>query len=110
MSARCPLGYLFGISFSQSLKFASLQRFERENLYMLGFGWSSYYYLGKFDVLGSVDRLCHLIVAFHLFLAHLSRRLIGELIGYPRSGVHPSVRRPSVHNAQRSSSPKPLGR
>ena len=30
----------------------------------------------------------------------------GELIGYPWSGVRPS----SVHNAQRSSSPKPLGR
>ena len=40
-------------------------------------------------------------------LAHLSRRLIGELIVYPWSGV----RRPSsVHNAQTSSSPKPLGR
>ena len=25
-----------------------------------------------------------------LFLAHLSRRLIGELIGYPWSGVSPS--------------------
>ena len=45
-------------------------------------------------------------------LAHLSQRLIGELIGYSWSGVRPSsVRRPSsvvVHNAQRSSSPKPL--
>ena len=33
-----------------------------------------------------------------LFLAHLSRRLTGELIGYPwirRPSVHPSVRRPS---------------
>ena len=48
------------------------------------------------------------------FLAHLSRRLIGELIVYPWSGV----RRPSssssvvvvVHNAQTSSSQKPLGR
>ena len=50
-------------------------------------------------------------------LAHLSRRLIGELIVYPWSGVRrPSVRRPSgvrpssVHNAQTSSSQKPLGR
>ena len=42
-----------------------------------------------------------------VFLAHLSRRLIGELIVYPWSGV----RRPSsVHNAQTSSSQKPLGR
>ena len=39
------------------------------------------------------------------FLAHLSRRLIGELIGYSWSGVRPL----SVHSAQRSSSPKPLG-
>ena len=31
---------------------------------------------------------CH----FYPFLAHLSRRLIGELIGYPWSGVRPSVR------------------
>ena len=47
----------------------------------------------------------------YVFLAHLSRRLIGELIGYPWSGVRPSVvcRPSSVHNAQRSSSPKPLG-
>ena len=29
------------------------------------------------------------------FLAHLSRRLIGELIGYSWSGVNPSVIRPS---------------
>ena len=40
-------------------------------------------------------------------LAHLSRRLIGELIVYPWSGV----RRPSVdHKAQTSSSQKLLGR
>ena len=42
------------------------------------------------------------------FLAHLSQRLIGELIMlivYPWSGVCPS----SVHNAQTSSSQKPLG-
>ena len=29
------------------------------------------------------------------FFAHLSRRLTGELIVYPCSGVRPSVRRPS---------------
>ena len=40
-----------------------------------------------------------------IFLAHLSLRLIGELIVYPWSGVRPS----SVHNGQTSSSPKPLG-
>ena len=41
-------------------------------------------------------------------LAHLSQRLIGELIVYPWFGVR---RRPSaVHNAQTSSSQKPLGR
>ena len=50
------------------------------------------------------------------FLAHLSRRLIGELIVYPWSGVRrrPSsvVVRPSsvVHNAQTFSSQKPLAR
>ena len=54
---------------------------------------------------------------YHGFLAHLSRRLIGELIVYPWSGVRRTssvVCRPSVlvvvHNAQTSSSPKPLGR
>ena len=45
-----------------------------------------------------------------VFLAHLSRRLIGELIVYPWSGGQ----RPSAsvidHNAQTSSSQKPLGR
>ena len=36
------------------------------------------------------------ICLFYHFLAHLSRRLIGELIGYSWSGVRPSVRRPST--------------
>ena len=49
------------------------------------------------------------------FLAHLSQRLIGELIGYPWSGVRPSASsvRPSVvrrKQFQTSSSQKPLGR
>ena len=51
------------------------------------------------------------------FLAHLSQRLIGELIGYSWSGVRPSSvrrRRPSSSvrrkQFQTSSSPKPLGR
>ena len=44
-----------------------------------------------------------------LFLAHLSRRLIGELIVYPWSGVRPSAS-VVVHNAQTSSSQKLLGR
>ena len=48
------------------------------------------------------------------FLAHLSQRLIGELIGYPWSGVRPSASsvRPSVvrrKQFQTSSSQKPLG-
>ena len=45
------------------------------------------------------------------FLAQMSQRLIGELIGYSWSGVRPSsVRRPSVRckQFQTSSSPKPL--
>ena len=47
-------------------------------------------------------------IYFPGFLAHLSRRLIGELIVYQWSGVRsPSVRRPSlVHNAQTSFSQK----
>ena len=35
-----------------------------------------------------------------LFAASGSHELIGELIGYPWSGVHPSVRRPSVVSSQ----------
>ena len=49
------------------------------------------------------------LIKSEALLAHLSRRLIGELIVYPWSGV----RRMSsvvVHNAQTSSSQKPLGR
>ena len=39
----------------------------------------------------------HIRLKIGLLLAHLSRRLIGELIVYPCSGVRPSsVRRPSV--------------
>ena len=49
--------------------------------------------------------------ARQLLLAHLSQRLIGELIGYPWSGVR---RRPSSSvrrkQFQTSSSQKPLGR
>ena len=46
------------------------------------------------------------------FLAHLSRRLIGELLGYSWSGVHPSIVFCPfvVHNVQTSSSLKPLAR
>ena len=45
---------------------------------------------------------------FYVLLAHLSRRLTGELIGYPWSGVRPlSVVVRS--NFQTSSPPKPLG-
>ena len=42
-------------------------------------------------------------------LAHLSRRLIGELVGYPWSSVRPSSSVGVVHNAQTSFSPKLLG-
>ena len=48
-----------------------------------------------------------------LLLAHLSRRLMGELIVYQslrRPSVRPSVRRPSVRQHFQTSSPlKPLG-
>ena len=49
---------------------------------------------------------------FEGFLAHLSQRLIGELIVYSCSGVRPSSSSyvVVVHNAQTSSSPKPLAR
>ena len=58
--------------------------------------------------------LCYSVKSLlQTFLAHLSRRLTGELIVYPCSGVrpasvvvHPSVRRPQF---QRSSPLKPLG-
>ena len=39
--------------------------------------------------------MCFFCFLSFFFLAHLSRRLIGELIVYPCSGVRPSVRRPS---------------
>ena len=42
----------------------------------------------------NVQRFLSYIITFSVdFLAHLSRRLIGELIGYSWSGVRPSVRR-----------------
>ena len=50
------------------------------------------------------------VYSFSWLLAHLSRRLIGELIVYQWSGVR-RRRRPSVvHNAQTSYSHKPVGR
>ena len=42
-------------------------------------------------------------------LAHLSRRLIGELVGYPWTSVRPSFSVSVVHNAQTSFSQKLLG-
>ena len=42
----------------------------------------------------------YFILYFHILLAHLSRRLIGELIGYSWSGVRPSVVLPSVIRSQ----------
>ena len=41
-------------------------------------------------------------------LAHLSQRLIGELVGYPWSSVRPSSSVGVVHNVQTSFSPKLL--
>ena len=54
----------------------------------------------------ATDRLCytaineHTILHVNLLLAHLSQRLIGELIGYSWSGVRPSVR-PSASSVRR---------
>ena len=45
--------------------------------------------MGKVEI----DNFCCLI-----FLAHLSRRLVGELIVYPWSGVRPSASVVVVHN------------
>ena len=44
---------------------------------------------------GVMSSRLHLSRSLYDFLAHLSRRLIGELIVYPCSGVRPSVVRPS---------------
>ena len=46
------------------------------------------------EVFGEIFEISYIFI-FELlpFLAHLSQRLIGELIGYPWSGVRPSVRR-----------------
>ena len=50
-----------------------------------------------------------MITTRSVFLAHLSQRVIGELIGYSWSGaVRPSSSSVVVHNAQTASSPKPL--
>ena len=53
----------------------------------------------KYLLMQGIIAPCKCILAIPLFLAHLSRRLTGELIGYPwirRPSVRPSVvRRPS---------------
>ena len=54
-------------------------------------------------------KIANKIYKSNVLLAHLSQRLIDELIVYTWSGVR--RRRPSVaHNAQTSSSQKPLGK
>ena len=74
-------------------------------------------YIVKYSEQVHMARMHELASIIHsiTFLAHLSQRLIGELIGYSWSGVRPSsvVRRPSSvrrKQFQTSSSPKPLGR
>ena len=66
--------------------------------------------MGTHLIVGSVAH----VRQSQLFLAHLSRRLMGELIAYQslrRPSVRPSVRRPSVCQHFRTSSPlKPLGK
>ena len=57
-----------------------------------------WFWCSSYWILFRVYALCR-------FLAHLSQRLTGELIGYSWSGVRPSV---VVHNVQTSYSPKPL--
>ena len=59
-----------------------------------------YYYLASTTAVSAKPK--HTCTIFLLcFLAHLSRRLIGELIVYQWSGVrHPSIRRPSVVRPQ----------
>ena len=63
------------------------------------------------DLLSVLMLLCCVVncsPVYHLshILAHLSQRLIGELIGYSWSGVSPS----SVRRKQFQTSPKPLAR
>ena len=85
------------------------------SFFIFFFIFLSFFYLSFFSIF-ALFLICFGVVVFLLFfleggggcfLAHLSGRLIGELIGYSWSGV----RRSSVvvQNAQRSSSPKPLG-
>ena len=56
--------------------------------------------LGKRKLIFPKASICCFVV-FYGYLAHLSQRLIGELIVYQWSGVRrPSVRRPSVRRPQ----------
>ena len=59
------------------------------------------------DTVWLIEELFVVQGTMYVFLAHLSRRLIDELIGYSWSGVRLSLS--GVNNIQRSSSPKPLG-
>ena len=106
-------------SCSFGLRYVSWYKYLIVNLVFsphLGF-WS-----GNLFLIAPFPDLCLLVPFYHdkltvlwlyclstySFLAHLSQRLIGELIVYPCSGVRPSsVRRPQF---QRSSSLKLLGR
>ena len=63
--------------------------------------WEDPFVFFRFSSMGVLKEMTSL----H-FLAHLSRRLTGELIVYPCSGVRPSS---VVHRFQRSSPLKPLG-
>ena len=44
--------------------------------------------------------MVNFLVFLKLLFAHLSQRLIGELIVYPWSGHRPAVVRPCVHNVK----------
>ena len=65
----------------------------------------------KFALYMTYTVTCSVVhVIMYPFLAHLSQRLIGELIGYSWSGVRPSASSVRRKQFQTSSSPKPLGR
>ena len=79
-----------------SLKFGEIQPWTEELPALDQFKKSFIREYSKyFDDLLSGERLLPL---GYLFLAHLSQRLIGELIGYSWSGVRPSSDRLSVVN------------
>ena len=96
---RFSSNFAWGLILGRSFLVLQMSKFRQmcTELWPLIYVWN-WFSLSIFGIsLPIFFKLCMRVdIGKECFLAHLSQRLIGELIGYSWSVVHPSVRRPSL--------------